>query len=224
MNTPKAIIFDFDGVIVNSAKTHAACWQAAYTVIAAKPLPPHAAKKLEKRAASFCEKYLTSLLPENCDPQNLVKTKNEILLANCHKIPTIPGIWPFLETLVLHAIPFGIASNASRAYVSATLQYHKANGQNLPDNLVMLGFEDYRAPKPSCEPFLRAAQKMAVPLGDHQKTYVFEDSPIGIHAALRAGMEPYGIGEGKGAQDLYDAGAKRVFRDFLEVVDCFSLS
>ncbi|MFA7344092.1 MAG: HAD family phosphatase [Terrimicrobiaceae bacterium] len=78
--------------------------------------------------------------------------------------------------------PLAVASGGYRRYVELTLDAIGLTGV-FP---VIVCAEDYEHGKPHPAPFLETARRLGVPAGD---CLVFEDSPAGLEAARRAGME-----------------------------------
>jgi beta-phosphoglucomutase-like phosphatase (HAD superfamily) len=78
--------------------------------------------------------------------------------------------------------PMAVASGGMRRYVELTLTV--LGIRNLFDSVVCV--EDYARAKPFPDPFLEAARRLKVPPSD---CLVFEDSPLGVESAGRAGMQ-----------------------------------
>ena len=114
-----------------------------------------------------------------------------------------------------------------------------SNGQrgNVIQSLEMLGFLDIfteetiftriqvQNPKPHPELFFLAAKEMDA---EPAKCLVIEDSPTGVLAGVAAGMEVWGfIGTAYDPKSqekaLIDAGATRIFDDFIHITSALSL-
>src|SRR6185312_10909699 len=97
--------------------------------------------------------------------------------------------------------PFGIASNSTKAFVTAALQ-----GTGLPVPVVVTA-EDVRRGKPEPDIFWACADRLGVAAGERGRVIVFEDSVHGLHAARSAGMIPVGVATEQTEKTLRKAGA-----------------
>ncbi len=182
MNRKRGALFDWDGVIINSAAQHELSWD---------------------RLAKECGK----LLPENHFKRGF-GMKNEVIipeLLGWTTVPTeiriislrkeaiyreivleqgmtaLPGVENWLRMLRDEGIPCVIASSTHRQNVTTTLdvlglgEYFAA----------IVTAEDVKRGKPDPEVFLTAAQRIEVEPTD---SIVFEDALVGIAAAQAAGM------------------------------------
>lgn len=68
--------------------------------------------------------------------------------------------------------------------------------------------------KPDPEPYLKMAEKLQIPVSE---CLVFEDANSGIQSAKAAGMEVIGIGNGLTKNELLQYGALEVIADFTEI-------
>lgn len=73
---------------------------------------------------------------------------------------------------------------------------------------------DVHKGKPDPEPYLKMAEKLSLPVSE---CLVFEDANSGIHSAKAAGMEVIGIGNDLTKDELLQFGALEVITDFTEI-------
>ena len=93
-----------------------------------------------------------------------------------------PGLETFLDGLKQEEIPINIATASGRKNVDFFFTHLKLDRWFDPDRVI---YDDGTIPgKPAPDLYLRAAEKIGVPIGN---CYVFEDSRSGIEAAIRAG-------------------------------------
>ncbi len=208
---PSGVIFDFDGVVVDSVSMHLQAWRLAarelFGVELTEPdMQPLMGKATRAIAEIICDKFKRSLVAE------LMKLKSTHVIALRDRIPLRLGSKEAMMALVAARIPVGIASNAPRDFVRGVAQHHQ-----LPVNVV-LGVEDAQRPKPAPDLFLRCAQLLEIPVTEHVRTIVFEDSTHGLEAAVLAGMMPIGVTSMHNAEILTAAGAKLVTLDFRELI------
>lgn len=208
MSNTKGIIFDLDGVIVDTAHFHYLAWRKLANRMGFD-ISLHQNEQLKgvSRARSL-EHILhwgnKSVSATEFD--KLMASKNEEYLAsisNMSEKDLLPGVAPVLEYLKENHIPFalGSASKNSRSILKS-LKIH--------DNFTaIVDGNDVSKAKPDPEVFLIAAQKLNL---DPKDCIVFEDAQAGIEAANAAGMTSVGIGDKK----VLEA-ADYNFEDFTEV-------
>jgi HAD superfamily hydrolase (TIGR01509 family) len=93
----------------------------------------------------------------------------------------ISGVTQFLDDLIKNKIPTALATSASRRRMNAVLNLYNLQGK-FP---VKLCAEDVKQSKPNPEIFLLAAQRLSC---NPRQCVVIEDSTRGLMAAKRAGM------------------------------------
>ena len=186
----KAVIFDLDGVIVDTARFHFLAWQE----IARELGIPFTETENEKLKGVSREKSLdyildlgnTSLSGER--KKQLLTKKNELYLdyiSRLNESDLLPGIRELLDFLQATAIPVAVASSSR----NARMVLDKLNLTGRFDAL--LTGNDIIHTKPHPEIFLKAAEALQIKPG---RCVVVEDAPAGIEAARRAGMKTIGVG------------------------------
>lgn len=187
----KAIIFDLDGVIVDTAKYHYLAWKA----LASKLNFDFTLEQNELLKGVSRVRSLEILLDigkihlEEDQKQLLLVEKNEEYLqyiAQMDQKEILPGIDDLLHYLKLNKIPFALGS----ASKNARLILEKLNLLHLFEAIV--DGNDVSTAKPDPEVFLIAANKLGK---DPENCVVIEDAKAGIEAANRAQMTSVGIGE-----------------------------
>ncbi|MET8565895.1 HAD family hydrolase [Streptomyces flaveolus] len=100
----------------------------------------------------------------------------------------VPGVSGVLEKLAADGVPYCVASSGSHARIRVG---HRTTGLDrwFPEERVFSS-EDVGRGKPAPDLFLHAAQRMGVA---PQRCAVVEDSPLGVQAAVAAGMDVYGF-------------------------------
>lgn len=210
MKYPKAILFDFDGVIVDSFDAHYEAWKSAFfklfnTQIPAFPHHTHTGKSPMLIAKYFCEK-----INKTDRTKDLFNLKAMYLHQGLLVPKLLPGVHEMTQHLLLKNIPFGIASNATKLFIK-----NSVNQLNLNFKIYM-GVEDYEFPKPHPEAYISLAKKLKIDSKHYCRTWVFEDSVTGTKAAKSAGMIPIGILTQHSKEELKNAGSKLVFSTLLE--------
>lgn len=182
MDRKRGAIFDWDGVIINSAEHHELSWERVAEEIG-KSLPEGHFK------AGFGMKnevIIPELLKWESDPGKIhqISLRKEALYREVvieRGIVALPGVESWLHTLRKAGIPCVIASSTHRANIVTTLQV--LGLESFFESMVTA--EDVKRGKPDPEVFQTAARRIGVEgLGG----IVFEDALVGIAAGHAAGM------------------------------------
>ena len=186
----KAIIFDLDGVIVDTAKYHYLAWKA----LASKFDFDFTEEQNEQLKGVSRVRSLEILLDlgkihlESDQKQQLLEEKNKQYLqyiAQMDQKEILPGIDNLLHYLNMNKVPFALGS----ASKNARLILEKLDLIHLFDAIV--DGNDVSTAKPDPEVFLIAASKLGEKPED---CIVIEDAKAGIEAANLALMTSIGIG------------------------------
>lgn len=182
-NTQPGVIFDWDGVIVNSSDAHKRSWE----ILAAERdllLPEnHFRLGFGKRN----EEIIPHILGWSRDAEEiraLADRKEEIfrkIIAE-EGVDPLPGVRRLTEDLKQRGIPCAIGSSTCRANISLALEM-----MDLHVNFAgIITEESVKAGKPSPDVFLQAARAIDLP---PENIVVFEDSLAGIEAGIAGGFK-----------------------------------
>jgi len=192
-------IFDWDGVIIDSARQHAASWER----LAAEnrlPLPPG---HFERSFGMKNARIIPDILGWTQDPAEIARLSNrkeelyrEILTAD--RIAPLPGVELWLERLGRAGVPCAIGSSTDRANIELVL-----GRLSLREVFAaIVSAEDVSRGKPDPEVFLQAARALRMPPCD---CVVFEDAPVGVSAGKRAGMSVVAVASTRTRESLAEA-------------------
>ena len=186
MNVSKirAIIFDMDGVVVDSMQLHLDSWKRIL------PDMHVGVREIDKRDFGHASRViLRDLLmrrdhgrePTHDEVEFWFRRKSVISCQMARQIAQpIHGFPEFIRRAHAKGYPTALGSAASREFVDAVLE--KLNARELFDAIVTV--DDAAKPKPDPEIFLKAAVKLGVPT---EQCLIIEDSHPGIQAAIAAG-------------------------------------
>lgn len=177
----RAIIFDWDGVVVDSSAHHERSWE----IMAARhglALPPdHFKRGFGKKNNVIIPDLGWATSPDQVD--RLAREKEEIYraLVREHGIAPLPGVHALLAALADRGIPCAIGSSTERANLDALLDImHFRHFFS-----VIVSGEEVEHGKPDPAIFLLAAERLGAP---PSTCVVIEDALVGIEAAHRGGM------------------------------------
>lgn len=205
---PSGIIFDFDGVLVDSLPAHLQAWSDAVceifnrSVTELSDLSGHSSRTI---AHILCKRYGDPSLANI-----LVKTKERLLASGTIEVPLYPGVKSAIDFLAVSNIPFGIGSNSLRPFVIATTA---RVGLHVP---VIVTASDVSRHKPAPDIFWECSNGLRIDPKQRQNIIVFDDSIHGIKAAVAAGMTPVGIATTTKPESLLSAGAVVVTESIAE--------
>jgi beta-phosphoglucomutase len=210
---PVAVLFDFDGVIVDSFEAHYSAWGDAFKQLFQYDIPefPHASH--QGKSPTLIAAYFCAQIDKSDQSKELFALKSKILHRGDYIPKLLPGVHEIQTWLTQQQIPYGIASNATKLFVGNSVKQLKINFETY------LGLEDYTRPKPDPEPYLLLADKLQIPETDFKNTWVFEDSLTGTDAAKQAGLVPIGIMTQFSKSELISRGSKLVFKDLKEAYE-----
>ena len=180
--TPQAVIFDLDGVLVDSEPLH---HHAANAVLAEDGHPPLSVAEYTRYLGLTDEdmwRDLRTVRDLGRPQEHYLSRFDRLVLAQYRRHATAaPGAVALLDWLTACGLPLAVASSSRAQWVKTCLH---AIGLLPYFDRVVAGDMVARA-KPDPEIYLLAARQLrAQPAG----CVVFEDSPPGVTAASRAGM------------------------------------
>jgi beta-phosphoglucomutase family hydrolase len=183
----KAVIWDLDGTLVDSAEYH---WQAWRDTMKGQGVELTHDQFLETfgwRNDAILGKWLgTGMTTENSQRLGDEKEACFRRLVRSGTIAPLPGAAEWVKRLKREGWQQAIASSAPRENVQALLE-----NLALADNFqVIVAAEDVERGKPDPEVFLKAASLLGV---TPSRSIVVEDAAMGIEAARRAGMRNVGV-------------------------------
>jgi len=186
----KAVIFDLDGVIVDTAHYHFVAWKrlAKELGIDFTEVENEQLKGVSRMRSLEIILELGNLRLSQEEMDRLATKKNQWFVdyINAMKPNEIfPGVKEMIQDIRAGGIKIALASSSKNADTVLTL----LNIKNLFDVIVDGTMITHTKPDP--EIFLLAAKKLDLPPSD---CLVFEDAEAGVEAAIAAGMKCIGVG------------------------------
>ncbi|MDG9690915.1 HAD family hydrolase [Streptomyces mutabilis] len=133
-----------------------------------------------------------------------------VFAAFAEDLEAVPGVVGLLEKLAVDGVPYCVASSGSHERIR--VGHRKTGLDRWFEDERIFSSQDVGRGKPAPDLFLYAAERMGVA---PERCVVVEDSPLGVRAAVAAGMDVYGFTAMTPAGKL--AGATRLFRDMGEL-------
>ncbi|MFH1566676.1 MAG: HAD family phosphatase [Gemmatimonadota bacterium] len=212
-----AIIFDCDGVLVDSEELSCRAW---LPVLARRGVPaelPDIEVFIGRSDRDLLE-HFRSLTGLALDGDIVAERESEYTAMARRQLQTFPGLPAVLDELVARSTPMAVASSGTPGKIRFSLGH---TGLDRYFTVLCSTVEVPRG-KPAPDLFLHAASRLGVPPGD---CLVVEDSVPGIEGARAAGMKALGFTSSHPAPVLERAGAHALFgqySDFLAVAASLS--
>ncbi|REK87455.1 HAD family hydrolase [Streptomyces inhibens] len=128
------------------------------------------------------------------------------------ELQPVPGVTEMLEKLAADGVPYCVASSGSHERIR--VGHRKTGLDRWFAARCVFSSQDVGRGKPAPDLFLHAAREMGVA---PERCAVIEDSPLGVQAAVAAGMDVYGFTAMTPAAKLVEPGATRLFAHMAEL-------
>ena len=199
--TLAAVIFDCDGVIVDSEEM---TFDLLVEEFAAHGLPlPRETIARDYIGGTMADVARRARTAGATLPETWVETFYARLYAHLAQgTPLVPGILTVLDALDRKGIPYAIGSNGSDEKMQVTLGQHPGLLDRFKGHLY--SGQTLGAPKPAPDLYLHAARQLGATPGT---AIVIEDSPTGARAARAAQIRCFGYAAHTPADRLANEGA-----------------
>lgn len=181
MSKIKALIFDFDGLVINTEGPVYESWQDLYQSYGLELSFDKWVSTVGSSDAEF-DPYseLERLLGHPVDWQVVGSRRQERELELIEKLPLRPGVLQYLKDAIRLGLKVGMASSSSCEWV----QGHLTRLGIIDYFEIIHGKDDVRRTKPSPELYLSVLEEFGF---DGEQAIVLEDSLNGVLAAKEAG-------------------------------------
>ena len=216
MATDYGVLWDMDGVLVDTAELHFRTWLEALSTYDI----PLTRESFRATFGMNNAGTLTALLGEAPSPELLAeigeRKERQFRQAIRGQVRPLPGVLPWLERLRSEGVRQAVASSAPPANIDVLL-----NELGLRPFFDVIGSGSDLPAKPDPSLFLQVARLIGVPPG---RCVVVEDSVAGVQAARRAGMRclavtttnpPHRLGEADVVVERLDTLPEDAFRRLL---------
>lgn len=178
----KAVIFDFDGLILDTESPEFQAWREVFTAHGHE-LRANLWADLVGRPRTYFDMYahFKELNGPLTDIETLRRERRARVLQLVLEQPILPGVREYLEEAREMGMKIGLASSSGGGYVRG----HLRRLELLDYFHVTKCFEDTDLHKPDPEPYLAVLDEMSVLPSE---AVAFEDSPNGVAAARAAGI------------------------------------
>ena len=211
MKTPKLVIFDMDGTLIDS--------EGAIAIASRESLIEYGIKPELKDFLDFTgqgdDKFVGGVARLYGLEYDVAMKERayEIYMEHPERIEVFPWSYPTVRGVIERGVPAAIASASDRVKVHFNL---RRVGVAPEEFSVVISATDVTRQKPDPEIFLLAAEKSGIAPCN---CLVCEDSVSGVKAGKAAGMTVVGITTGYSREQLFEAGADMVVDDLGEIFE-----
>jgi beta-phosphoglucomutase len=174
-----AILFDFDGVLMQSIEDHHRSWNEVFrsydTEIGWEEFSVLEGQSLYTIARQLCQRHGI----DESESEKIGRTKNEIYLRSA-KLKLYDGVFPLLDTVKEKKLKMALVTGAHRDRFERSV-----NERFLSYFDAVVTADDVTHTKPDPEPFRMASSKLGM---KNHECIVVENAPLGITSAKQAGM------------------------------------
>jgi beta-phosphoglucomutase family hydrolase len=185
--SPRAVLWDVDGTLLDSAEYHWLAWRETMAVEGFDLSRERFAASFGWRNDAILREWLgADLVEAEIDRIGNLKEARYRELMREGGVTPLPGVRHWLEQLHAAGWRQAVASSAPRLNVEAivaALEIERFFG-------AITSAEDVQRGKPDPQVFLAAAEKLGV---DPARCVVVEDAPAGVEGGRRAGMATIGV-------------------------------
>lgn len=206
-NMLKGVIFDMDGVLIDSHPVHRKAWQKFLASVNKRIDDRELDFILDGRRRDEILRYFFGSLPKGVLDE-YGHAKDRLYEENFGEVKLIAGIRDFLEDIQKIGLKMGVATSAGRSRTWGTLHRLQLDKKFA----VVITGDDVHVGKPDPTIYQMVSRELGVA---PRCLAVLEDAPGGVQAASRAGMCCIGVATSRRTQVLRAAGAVHVIPDFV---------
>ncbi len=219
---PTALIFDLDGVIIDSEPLHLQAGMQALEKhgLGEIPFPALHPGYRGRTDREMFRELVQIYRPEECYTSelifSLIEAKAQAFSVLLAQVQLVDQVLPFLETARRSFPWLGLTTSATardQEQVFAQFQLH-------PWFDVVVTAADITKAKPDPEPYRLTTTRLQLP---PEQCLVIEDSIAGLESAKAAGCTVVGITTGLSASELWAGGADQVIDGFGELAQWLHL-
>ena len=202
----RAIIFDMDGVIIDSHPAHRKAWRLFLETVGKDVSDEELAFILDGHKRNDILRHFLGDLPE-AELLAYGKLKDEFFRRASLDVRPVRGVLRFLKELRSQGLLLGLATSASPSRTLSTLD--RMNARHYFSAVITAA--DVSQGKPDPAVYRLACECLDV---NPHAAFVFEDAVSGIQAARDAGLKCAGIARSPRGEELLLAGAEFVTENF----------
>ena len=176
-----AIIWDFDGTLVDTETPQFLAWQRLFSEFGARLEADVWGKMVGTVTDWDLFDVLEGAVGQAVDRKTLMRKVERFIEENMEEAPLRPGVRRLVEQSAVEGIRQAVASSSPRWWIREFLDRHHLQGYFA----AIAAADDVRRVKPDPDVYLTALSRLSVKASE---AVAIEDSPHGARAALKAGL------------------------------------
>lgn len=212
MSLPKALIFDMDGLMLDSEPLYQTAWQAAAQELG-YTLDTELYMSLVGRSSAEADRVFIQIFGAAFPVEEFNRRWDEHWrqLVYTKGIALQPGLLPLLAWVEQQNIPKAVGTSSNRTEAELCLSLAQIRDRFS----ILVTVDQVAAGKPEPDIFLEAAQRLQI---SPEHCLVLEDSNAGVQAAQAAGMTVVMVPDLQVPTDATKAIAQRILPSLHEVL------
>jgi beta-phosphoglucomutase-like phosphatase (HAD superfamily) len=209
----QGLIFDMDGTMIDSMPCHARSWVRFAERHGIQVEVEDLLRRTTGRTGAECMEILfgRAIDPQEC--AQLVHEKEQIYRVLFSPVFTeVAGFKAFSADAIGRGLRVGVGTAGDKHNIAFAFSHLRME----PMPHAVVGGDEGLAGKPEPAIFLEAARRIGVP---PETCIVFEDAPLGIEAARRAGMRAVAVCTTQSAAQLAGPHVVASVRDYRELIE-----
>lgn len=215
MTRPEAVIFDCDGVLIDSERIASRILAEDLRAVGLNLTGEEAHRRFIGISLSQIDKLMREETGRAMPDGWIDRHHRALYTAFETELEAIPGAIAVLDRLDAAGIPWGVASQSAPEYLEYTLAHvgiwHRAVGR-------VASAKQVANPKPAPDVYLLAFERVGC---DPTRSLVIEDSPTGVRAGVAAGARVIGYAADRPAEELIQAGASATVSDMMALLSSY---
>ncbi|KKN42790.1 hypothetical protein LCGC14_0709680 [marine sediment metagenome] len=214
------VIFDMDGVLIDSGSLHFESWVKIAKEMGVKFSKKFFEQVFGQQSTTIIRKLVGSKVDQILVEQWAILKENHYREIARNKLEPLPGVIRILSEL--KRIGFKLAVGSSGPPENVALTLNTLNITKYFDTIITAAEVEKGKPEPDV--FLIAAKNLKI---KPKNCLVIEDAPVGIEAAKRAGMLSVALTTTHSKKELF--GARLIIRDLsvitiTEIIKLFNIN
>lgn len=210
MTKIRAVLFDVDGVLIDSMPQYTQIWQQVFSE-AGVELSGEVLYRREGATSLETRNYFkTYPMTRHLDAEtiNELEAKKRRLVEASKNWPDMQGAYDTLKAVKATGVKVVVVTGSMKENLRENLRMRYPD--MIEDTLVLTGY-DYENSKPHPEPYLRGMELAGC---NPDEVIVVENAPFGVRSAKAAGCKCFVVNTGiLKNEELLEAGADKIFTD-----------
>jgi beta-phosphoglucomutase len=207
----RAVIFDMDGVVVDSEPVHEKALMATAESLG-RPMTVTEAKSFKGSTEKLAAELMRAFTGTQVPVEEIIRKRLFMVRELFHEVTLMDGALDFIATCQKNGWSLALATSAQRDMQELIF----ATFGLAPFFPTVITGSDVTRSKPDPEPYLKAAGKLGLAPG---LCLVVEDAKLGIVSGKAAGCQVAGITTSFSEEELLAAGADLVVATFPELAE-----